>query len=634
MTDTRPNRHPQSPNQQGAAAWLDPLSLASLVLMAPLFLFPASLGPWLGLILAWLIALWRWIVRGRPPLAILDIPLHYLAFMALLGLAISIDRSLSWPRFWSLVYALIVFTTLRRALRPGRDAPWIALALALAGLGLAGISLVGTDWSQVRLIDLPWLYDRLPVLIRGLPGSGVPRASDLFNPRWVGISLSVLAPLYLALLGWRERPWLVVLIAMIFLVSVSTLLLTQSIQGVLGLLVGCFIVLLFVSRRFWLLLPLGLLSCAALLAWIGPQRLASVLLSINHPAGIAVVLRLDIWSRALAMLHDLPFTGIGLNVFPPVQSYFYTGYLIGPEPHAHNLYLQTALDLGLPGLVAFLWFLTLWALYALRRLRQNHLQVPPAAPPADPALVQGDRLLLIGALAGITSYLAHGFIDAMMLGAKPSFLVWALLGVGAALAPPPPLPTARRSLRLALAWLAMPIVFALFALLYPTRLPLNLAAIQAQRCMYPFPPTRSLNPACLSIPRVILQAALRLDPKQGQAHLLLARIASLQGDYPAALAHYEQRLSLDMQHPLVYNPAQRMLHWLAPQAPFDPAAELLKVYQAWVTRFPERAEGYLLRSLVVSQYQHDPARGQALVQAGIKANPQPLELLLVSLHAR
>ena len=33
-------------------------------------------------------------------------------------------------------------------------------------------SLVATDWSGVRLIEMPWLYERLPSLIRNLPGSG------------------------------------------------------------------------------------------------------------------------------------------------------------------------------------------------------------------------------------------------------------------------------------------------------------------------------------------------------------------------------------------------------------------------------------------------------------------------------
>ncbi|MBN2148906.1 MAG: O-antigen ligase family protein [Anaerolineales bacterium] len=599
---------------QRSAAWVAPVSLGSLLLIAPLLLFPRGVLPFLALGLALLVLLWRWAVLGWPQMRVEDVPLFILLGMALLGLGISVDQALSWPRLWSIVLGALIFFELRRSLRPSQQAAWIVIALALAGLGMAGISLVGTDWDNVRFVDLPWLYDQLPTLVRGLPGSGVQSTSDLFNPRWVGITMGVLAPCFLPLLAWRERPWLRLLAAVVFLVDIGTLLLTQSIQGLLGLLAGSFIVLLFINRRFWLLLPAGVLAAVGLTVWLGPDRVGMALLSMDNPGGAAIALRLDIWSRAWAMLLDMPFTGIGLNTFPLIQSQFYTGYLIGPEPHAHNLYLQTALDLGLPGLVAFLWFVTVWVVQVLRRLG------------SEP--ISGYRLLLIGALAGVVSYLAHGAMDAMMLGAKPSFVVWALLGIGAALPAPQPTAAKTKPLTLAFAWLALPLAFGLVALLRPASVFMNLGALQTQSALYPFPLAQILPGTDLTAPQANLERALGLEPSLRQAHLLLGRIASLQGDFPAALQHYSQRVALDMDDPLAnYDPAQKIQQWLDPQSSPDPAAELGRIYQAWNTRFPERAEGYLLKYLLASQYQADPGRGQALLQAGLQANAQPLGLL-------
>ena len=150
------------------------------------------------------------------------------------------------------------------------------------------------------------------------------------------------------------------------LVMTGTLLLTQTILGLLGLLAGTFIVLVFVSRWFWLLLPAGVAAGAGLVLWMNPVEYLTALLSIDDLGDIAVLMRLNMWSRAWAMIWDLPFTGIGLNTFPLIQSQFYTGYIIGHEPDAHNLLLQTALDLGLPVLVAFLWFLVIWIVQMLR----------------------------------------------------------------------------------------------------------------------------------------------------------------------------------------------------------------------------------------------------------------------------
>jgi putative inorganic carbon (hco3(-)) transporter len=605
--------------------WLNGLSIGALLLLAPLFLFPSGLLPWLGLGLVILLVLARWTLIGRLPLSLLDIPLVYLFGMALLGLLISLDRSLSWPRFWSLLYGLIVFATLRRCLDPTRQAVWIAALLALAGLGLIGISLLGTDWSLVRLLDLPWLYDPLPTLIHGLPGSGVPRASDLFNPRWVGISLGLLAPVYLALLSWRQHSWLRLLLGLAFLTSLAIVLLTQTPQALLGLLAGCFVVLVYLDRRFWVLLPLALLVLAGLFLWLGPRDLPNVLLSPDNPVGLGIVLRLEIWSHALAMLHDLPFTGIGLNTFPLVLSGFYPGYLLGPEPHAHNLYLQTALDFGLPGLLALLIFLMFWLVQLIHRL-------------ADPALQAGHpgyRLLLVGSLAGLVSYLVAGLFDALMLGAKPSFLAWAVLGIGAACPPSLQVWPRATSVRFALVWLILPLWVAGFTLFRPAGLYLNIGALAAHHLLHPFPTASLVEPPVLAAAQSSLQTALRLDPSAVQAHLLLARLAALQGDYPAALSHYAQRLDFDLRDPdSRYNPSAALRHRLDPSLSQDPTANLLQVYRAWTHRFPDRAEGYLLQSLLVDRCFSDPSTTKALLQSGQAAGAQPIGLLQGALKIR
>jgi hypothetical protein len=121
----------------------------------------------------------------------------------------------------------------------------------------------------------------------------------------------------------------------------------------------------------------------------------------------------------------MPFTGIGLNHFPlalldfyPIAPSLYGDFFVNYYPHAHNLYLQTALDFGLPGLAAFLGIGGLAIRGGLRALRRGR----------EPALAAG---LLLGLLA----HAVYSLVDAVALGSKPGPLLWAVLGLLLALAP-------------------------------------------------------------------------------------------------------------------------------------------------------------------------------------------------------
>jgi hypothetical protein len=261
------------------------------------------------------------------------------------------------------------------------------------------------------------------------------------------------------------------------------------------------------------------------------------------------------------MRKDMPFTGIGLNTFPLIQSEFYTGYLIGPEPHAHNLFLQTALDLGLPGLIAFLWFLAAWVSRVLKQIANIS--------------ASGYRLLLIGVLAGVGSYLAHGFIDAMMLGAKPSFVIWVLLGIGAA-AMPENAPKTKAN-RLSLYWSEQ---FSQSSLVlrycYSRQRVHEYWGSTGTAHAAPLPRNAGASTGSLEQVRLTLEKVLELDLASPQAHLLLARLASSTADFITAQNHYDSRVALDLQSPIFgYNPVQGLLMWFIPQAKPDPARELM-----------------------------------------------------------
>jgi putative inorganic carbon (HCO3(-)) transporter len=59
--------------------------------------------------------------------------------------------------------------------------------------------------------------------------------------------------------------------------------------------------------------------------------------------------RLVIWINSFEIIKLVPFTGIGLGNFPIVYKYLFEKEFI----HAHNIFLNIAIELGIPGLILF-----------------------------------------------------------------------------------------------------------------------------------------------------------------------------------------------------------------------------------------------------------------------------------------
>ena len=134
--------------------------------------------------------------------------------------------------------------------------------------------------------------------------------------------------------------------------------------------------------------------------------------------------RLEVWSRAIYMLQDFPFTGIGMGTFKQIANAMYPFFLAGPNadvPHAHNLFLQVGVDLGLPGLVAWLSLLMLASVCAWQTWHR--------------AALGGDRRLMgigAGLLSSQVALIVHGLLDAATWDTRPAVIVWALWGLAVA----------------------------------------------------------------------------------------------------------------------------------------------------------------------------------------------------------
>lgn len=358
----------------------------------------------------------RWIARGRPtrrtpadaPIALLVLTLPVTLWATALP-EVTRPQVLRLLTGLALFYAIVNWAALRRRVE------LLALGVALAGLGLAVIAPFTVDWAGGKIPFISnRIYDVFPTLV-----------SDTIHRNVMAGALVILAPCPLALLlfGWRDLSRLVRAgLALCTLAMLATLILTQSRGGLLALVAALLLLAALRWRWGWLGLPAVAVLIAALAWALGPRTLLDFL--STESAITSLEGRMEIWSRAAYMIQDFPFTGIGMGSFTRVADLLYPFFLAPPGhvDHAHSLFLQVAVDLGIPGLVAWLAVLAVVCLSAWRTYREGRR--------AGDGWVSG---LGAGVLASQLALATHGLVDAVVWGlVRTAPLVWALWGLALA----------------------------------------------------------------------------------------------------------------------------------------------------------------------------------------------------------
>lgn len=412
--------------------WLAWLELGVTGALAPWFIVP-SLGfrPWM---MAVPLVFWgmRWLARGvLTSVTPLDVPILGMSMMLGVSVLVTFDMQLSLPKAAGIYYGIIVYFALVN------NASWqlvkrgLIPALLLAGYGLAGLSLFGLRWTGPKL---PLIGGTLSAIGAGIPRllAGIPRAEKGLSSNQVAGTLILFIPLQatclvhtLAQRRDSAKAWVSLVGSAAGLVlTLGTLLLTQS-RGALG---AAFLTLsalsaYYLRRKLWLVLTLvGLAVLMASGIILLPETIEHYAeMDIETLTGdISLSARPEIWARAIRMLKDHPFTGIGLDAFPKVLSTRYPPFEMRKEaaqviPHAHNLYLQVAMDLGMPGLVAFLALVMTATWMLVRALQCSRTSTMQA--------------VALGVLAGMWAQFLYGWVDCIALGQKPGIFFWVYLAI-------------------------------------------------------------------------------------------------------------------------------------------------------------------------------------------------------------
>jgi len=374
-----------------------------------------SLLPW-AVLVALLFWPARWIANGhigkRTPI---DLGIIFLLLMIPVTLWATALPEKTIPQIYRLALGGLFFYALVNWIRNSQKLGWIVSGLILASVGLAGMAIFSVNWITTKIQFIPAsIYQRFELLI-----------SDTVHPNVMAGNIVILLPIGIALLlfSWKNlKIWqTVLLLAATFFASAMTVL-TQSRGALLGLGAALLLIVMLRWRWGWLAIPLAGLAVILVAFQYGFDTVLDFIASSVSIEGAEG--RVEIWSRAIYMIQDFSFTGIGMGSYMDVVDLLYPFFLAAPGKivHAHNLFLQIAVDLGIPGFIAwFSIFLGIcwssWQLYKFGKNTQNSWGAALGA----------------GFLGCQLALAIHGIMDAVTWGMiRPAPLVWAIWGTAIA----------------------------------------------------------------------------------------------------------------------------------------------------------------------------------------------------------
>lgn len=251
-------------------------------------------------------------------------------------------------------------------------------------------------------IEAAWLD------VENNPGIRTRVYSVFYNPNILAEYLIFTIPLSVSLL-WNSKK---IHKKIIFLgttgVMSLALVLTLSRGGWLGFAFSALIFILLVERRLLLsIIPVVIGGVLFL-----PPVILNRILSIGNLRDSSNAYRITMWGITREIIKDNWVAGVGFGHLPFKQT-FETYIRTMPIYHSHNTYLQTAAELGIPGLVAFLMFLFVLFKYGIIKLIKN-----------DDKYIKIMGAGVISALGGV---LLHGLVENLLYLPKIILTFWILV---------------------------------------------------------------------------------------------------------------------------------------------------------------------------------------------------------------
>jgi len=403
-----------------AAKWFDAVHTAVLIAVAPFFIFPKPQLKWILFIIPLLWIMRRILENHFVERTILDIPIVVFLAAVFVTILRVTDVSHSLPKIAGTLFAIAFFYAVTAVLKTGKLIQWAAALFLAGGFCFSLVGLLGMPTFKAKHLHLLMkIKDKLPRIDFGLPGAELG-----FAPTVVGGILLLVIPLFFVMTvrAWKHKKETsgntisLVLLTAGLLVTASVLLLTQARGAWAGLVISTVIIgLLFLftlikKKKIYAAIIIGLLVIG-IITGIGIYTIthADQLRPGLKQAEGTLLFRIQLWDLTVPAITANPLWGMGLNNFRliPEVRYFLS--------HPHNQFLDVAVELGIPAMIAYLAMLMLIGYMCIRVWKKS-----------DTAWM---KMAALGLGWGQLAFLFFGLTDAIPPGAKVGILFWLSLAL-------------------------------------------------------------------------------------------------------------------------------------------------------------------------------------------------------------
>ncbi len=354
----------------------------------------------------------------------LDLPILAFSLILITSTIRTVHRHVSLDQFYQLMSYPLLYYLLINILRERKE---IRVVLSTILTVAILVSLYGIYQNYIALEETrEWvrMYHPGQFSSQFMSRLGTDKvfSTFVFPPALAGY-LCLVLPLALCFLIYGQAKWMRTLSGLTLVSGGLCLYFTYSKGGWVSLFLS--IILLF-AVIFWnKIWKYRYLFLILLLILIIPFLFPAIReFSLEHEPFIhlqgffdSLTVRVDYWKAGLGMLRDYPVLGSGLGTFGTL----YAKYKLPQAEEtqlAHNNYLQVWTEMGILGIVSFLW---LWIVFLkegwklINRLRVTSYRLPAA--------------VVIGCYAGVVAFLIHSLVDFDLYVPGIAMNVWLFLGL-------------------------------------------------------------------------------------------------------------------------------------------------------------------------------------------------------------